>query len=56
MQDHEGVIAAFTSVTQQLLSKGVWLTSRIVPNGDHTEECWEEQVPFFMNTLLYERD
>jgi len=27
-----------------------------VPNGDHCEACWEEQIPFFMNTLLYQRD
>lgn len=44
----------FRSVTSQLLEKGIWLESRIVPMGDHCEACWERQIPFFMNTLLYE--
>ena len=45
----------FASVTQRLMEKKVWLTSRIVPNGDHCEACWEEQIPVFMRILEYER-
>ena len=44
------------TVTAELLEKRVFLTSRIVPNGDHCEACWEEQIPFFMGALLYNRD
>ena len=40
----------------ELMGRGVWLTARVVPNGDHCEACWEEQLPFFMNILLYERE
>ena len=51
-----GVMAAqFAKVTQMLLEKKVWLTTRIVPNGDHCEACWEEQLPFFLSALMYER-
>ncbi len=46
----------FASVTARLMEKGVWLTSRIVPNGDHCEACWEEQIPLFMNVLEYNRE
>ncbi len=37
-----------------LIRKGVHLTSRIVPNGIHSESSWEKQLPFIFNTLLYE--
>ena len=37
-----------------LLKRGVFLTSRIVPYGDHCEACWEKQIPLFMNAILYE--
>lgn len=37
-----------------LLQKKVLLTGRIIPGGMHCEASWERQIPFFMNTLLYE--
>ena len=33
----------------------VLLTSRIVPHGEHSEARWSRQIPFFINTLLYEQ-
>lgn len=44
----------FCKVTGQLLDKGIWLESRIVPMGDHCEASWERQIPFFMNMLTYQ--
>ena len=55
MAHHENMSKQFAAVTSRLLEKQVFLTSRIVPNGDHCEACWEEQIPFFINTLLYFR-
>ena len=49
------MLAAFADTGSVLLEKGVLLTSRIVPNGDHCEACWEEQIPIFMRILFYER-
>ena len=43
----------FRKVTDLLLSRDVLLTSRIVPNGDHCEACWEKQIPYFMDALFY---
>ena len=37
-----------------LLEKGVRLTARVVPDGEHNEASWEKQIPFFLPTLLYE--
>ena len=51
---HPNMAAQFAAVTDILLERRLFLTSRIVPNGDHTEASWEKQIPFFMNTLLYE--
>ena len=54
--NHPGILHSFSLLTSRLMEKGVWVNSRIVPNGDHCEACWEEQIPFFMQTLLYERE
>ena len=54
--NHEGMQPLFTRTAASLMDRGVWVNARVVPNGDHCEACWEEQIPFFMSTLLYERD
>ena len=41
----------FADACSLFIEKGVHLTSRIVPNGVHSEASWEKQIPFFMNTL-----
>lgn len=56
MGNHDGMRKLFASVTSRLMAKRVWVTSRIVPNGDHCEACWEEQIPLFMHILEYERE
>ena len=55
MRFHPNMAGQFGRVTALLLERGVWLTTRIVPWGDHCEASWERQIPFFINTLLYER-
>ena len=52
--NHNGMKDYFIGATSLLLQKNVNLTSRIVPGGEHSEACWEEQVPMFMHVLLYE--
>ena len=37
-----------------LAERGVRLTARIVPDGTHSEASWQKQIPFFLETLLYE--
>ncbi len=44
----------FGKLTALLIEKGVMMESRIVPGGSHCEASWEKQIPFFMNTLLYQ--
>ena len=53
LQNHTGMRKQFQRVTSLLLTKNIFLNARIVPNGEHCEACWEKQIPFFMNTLLY---
>ena len=43
----------YAEVTARLIGKGVLLESRIVPAGFHSEASWERQIPFFLDTLLY---
>lgn len=41
----------YAKVSAELIRKGVLLTSRIAPNGTHTEASWEKQIPVFMPLL-----
>ena len=54
LRNHPGMKKEFQKVVAMLLKKNIYLTSRIVPGGEHCEASWEKQIPFFMNTLLYE--
>lgn len=56
MGNHDGMRKKYTNVLTALMEKRVMLTSRIIPGGEHCEASWEEQIPYFMNTLLYQRD
>ena len=56
MGNHEGMREVFADTANALLRRGVHLTCRIVPGGEHCEASWEEQLPYFINTLLYRRD
>ena len=56
MGKHMGMLHCYTNTADALMEKGVFVTSRIVPNGDHCEECWEEQIPIFMDILFYDRE
>ncbi|MBR5559224.1 MAG: alpha/beta hydrolase [Oscillospiraceae bacterium] len=49
-------IALYNRTAELLASRKIALTSRIVPGGTHNEASWQKQIPFFMNTLLYETD
>ena len=51
LSNHSAQLSAFAGTCSILLQKGVYLTSRIVPEGTHCEASWEKQIPFFMNVL-----
>ena len=44
----------YAKITALLLKRKIMVESRIVPGGSHNEASWEKQIPFFMDTLLYE--
>lgn len=54
MRHHANMEHQFGKVTAQLLDRRIMLESRIVPGGNHCEASWEKQIPFFMNTLMYQ--
>ncbi len=51
LSNHAATRDAMLSTAQLLLTKGVNLTLRIVPGGNHSEASWEKQVPVFMECL-----
>jgi len=55
MEGQQDVMRHFLRVSDALAERGVFVTSRIVPNGDHCEGCWQEQIPLFMPILFYDR-
>lgn len=52
--NHKNMLQSLGKITSQLLERQVYLNFRIVPGGDHSEASWERQIPFFMETLMYE--
>jgi predicted alpha/beta superfamily hydrolase len=54
LRNHKDMLQQFTGVTARLLEKQLLVTSRIVPGGGHNEASWEQQIPFFLGTLLYD--
>lgn len=56
LANHQQMRTLFTQAAATLMERDVNVNARIVPGGEHCEACWEEQIPFFMNTLLYERE
>ena len=44
----------YGEISSLLIKKGVFLESRVVPDGFHSEASWERQIPFFMDVLFYD--
>ena len=55
LRNHEGMRACYTDAMKALMDKGVMLTSRIVPGGEHCEASWEKQLPIFMPLLTHKK-
>ena len=53
LRNHAGMLRAFMQTAETLTEQGVYVNARIVPGGEHCEACWEEQLPFVFDTLLY---
>lgn len=51
--NHDKMEQLFHTTVSRLMERHVFVTSRIIPHGNHSEACWEKQLPFVINTLLY---
>lgn len=47
-------IKAFDKANSLMIDKGINVTSRIIKDGIHHESSWEKQLPFAINTIMYE--
>mgnify|MGYP000664281829 FL=1 len=54
MGNHDGMRCGFAEMCAKVMTRGIHLTSRIVPGGTHSEASWEKQLPFMFHTLMYE--
>ena len=53
MLEHKGMHKTFGHISNLLYNKQIMMQTRIIPHGEHTEGCWEKQLPFFISALLY---
>lgn len=53
MSNNAGMLKSFGDITARLIARGIRVTSRIIPEGTHSEVSWERQLPFMIPTLLY---
>lgn len=51
LSNHSAMLDNISAVTDILLKKRVNVTTRIVPNGTHSEASWEKQIPIFTECL-----
>lgn len=54
LRNHMNMRKTYNKACSLLQDRNIHLTTRIIPNGNHSEASWEKQLPFFINTLLYE--
>ena len=54
MGNNGGMRRGFAEMCAKVMTRGIHLTSRIVPGGTHSEASWEKQLPFMFHTLMYE--
>lgn len=54
LRGRSSMTAVFGKTVELFIERGAFVESRIVPGGSHCEASWERQIPFFMNTLLYQ--
>ena len=50
-KNHSAQRKIFSKTCARLTEKGVLITSRVVPDGVHSEASWEKSIPFFMSVL-----
>ena len=54
MGNHDGMRKGFGEMCSRIFARGINLTARVVPGGNHSEASWEKQLPFMFHTLMYE--
>jgi len=54
LSNHRGMAKKLRLVADALFDRGVMINARVVPGGDHSEASWEKQLPFVVETLLYD--
>ena len=54
MSRHKNLKEKYIEIVSLLLRREIYLETRIIPGGTHCEASWNRQIPFFMNTLLYD--
>lgn len=52
---YKHMIQKFAMISSMLMKKKYQIECSHCANGTHSEASWEKQIPFFVETLLYEK-
>ena len=53
LPNNPGMTEGLRHAVSLLMERGLLLTYRTVPGGEHSEASWQRQTPFFIEALLY---
>lgn len=51
-ENHKGIQNKYIDLTSLIMKNNIFLTSRVVPYGEHCEAEWELEVPLFIDFLM----
>lgn len=53
LEQREELRGCFARATSILINKGIRVTARVIPEGEHTEASWERQNDYYISALMY---
>lgn len=53
---NDKMMAKACKIQTEVMKRGIYVDSRIIPHGQHCEASWEQQIPIFMSSICYGMD
>ncbi len=54
--NHTAMMEKICRIQTEVVKRGIFVDSRIIPHGQHCEASWERQIPIFMRSICYNMD
>lgn len=56
IKGREAAMIRLCGIQAEVMKRGIYVESRIIPHGHHCEASWERQIPLFMPAICYDMD